>query len=346
MSKRDGLIREYVRGLLREFSTDDDDLNGVKINSGGLPPIFSDTGPKGGPEDESYRDLIKEYAWRIYLGIYGGYRPILVSGYDSKSDSDPTRSEVQQALEHAAEYTGEALDFFRKKSQRVAFEKQRLIEAISAKILQFEEPITDLENKMKLSAASGKGDVGKRKITILKDNITKLKGIIKNLNSLEAADVWALNLAVKSVKELIPDYTEDKTFSNNLEYKGIGASEGYEWAHKNDSTMSFMYQPRQLKEKLAKSGKLPGAHKIADDVIKAFKKYGGIGFKESYKLGNIVDLMKKVNHPGLDKSEREPQGYVHNKDAYEFAIQLRKTVGEQEYYDRHMDDRMKRHRGG
>jgi len=338
MDKREWLIREYVRGLLREFSTDD--VNGVKINFGGLPPISIDSGPKGGPEDESYRHLIKEYAWRIYLGIYGGYRPILVSGYDSKGDSDPSRNEVQQALEHAAEYTGEATDFFRKKFQRVAIEKQRLIVAISNKIIQFEEPIVELENKMKLAASSGKGDVGKRKITILKDNIAKLKGFIQNLNSLEATNIHALNSVIKYAKQLIPDYVEDKTLSNNLEYKGIGAGEGYKWAHENDSTMSFMYQTRQLKEKLAKSGKLPGAHKVADDVIKAFKKYGGIGLKESYNHGNILDLMKKVNHSGLDKSE--PQSYVHNKDAYEFAIQLRKSNSEQEYYDQHMADRMKR----
>ncbi len=345
------VLRAYIRELLNEFDIGANIGNGgVKLSSGGLPPIETNDGPERGPDDESYRNMIKEFAYRIYLGIYGGYRPILVKGYDPKGGEDPSKVEVQQALEHAAEYTGEAIDFYRKKHLMFENEKQRLDQVVSSKISELESLADDIENKMKLASAAGKGAVGKRKLTIIKNSISELRGAIKLIKpggyyygSLQSL-IQGLGIAIESIKKHIPDYPVNQKLFDNSEYKGIGSGEGYEWAHKNESIISLHYKPGKLREELINSDKMPKGHVITNDIIKAFKKYGGVGVQESYKEGNLLDLRKKTQiQDPEDFVKLEPGARpIHNKDAYEFAIAVRQNKAEQEYYDNHMADRMRR----
>ena len=79
-------------------------------------------------------------------------------------------------------------------------------------------------------------------------------------------------------------------------------------------------------------------------MLVPFKKYGDVGVQESYKEGNLYDLRRKTQiQDPEDPFKPEPGARaIHNKDAYEFAIAVRQNRAEQEYYDNHMADRMRR----
>jgi len=337
------VLRAYIRELLNEYDIMGRDDSKIKLGAGGLPPIFIEPGPERGPDDESYRNMIKEFAFRIYLGIYGGYRPILVKGYDPKSGEDPPKVEVQRALEHAAEYTGEAVDFYRRKRLIFSAMLEKIYTLVSERINELESNATVIEEKMKIAIAAGKGAVGKRKLAELKSKIRDLKSSIANLKNGYQDPLYTIKYIKKNYD--LDFEIDEKAFQ---EYRGIGSSEGYEWAHKNETMISLMYKPAKLRDELLKTGKMPNGHVITNDVIKAFKKYGDVGVQESYKEGNILQLRKKTGiQDPEDPFKPEPGARaIHNKDAYEFAIEVRKNRAEQEYYDNHMADRMRRHRGG
>jgi hypothetical protein len=337
------ILRAYIRELLNEYDIMGRDDSKIKLGAGGLPPIFIEPGPERGPDDESYRNMIKEFAFRIYLGIYGGYRPILVKGYDHKSGEDPPKAEVQRALEHAAEYTGEAVDFYRRKRLIFSAMLEKIYTLVSERISELESNATEIEEKMKIAVAAGKGAVGKRKLAELKSKIRDLKSSIANLKNGYQDPLYTIKYIKKNYD--LDFEIDEKAFQ---EYRGIGSSEGYEWAHKNETMISLMYKPAKLRDELLKTGKMPNGHVITNDVIKAFKKYGDVGVQESYKEGNILQLRKKTGiQDPEDPFKPEPGARaIHNKDAYEFAIEVRKNRAEQEYYDNHMADRMRRHRGG
>lgn len=337
------VLRAYIRELLNEYDIIGKGDSKIKLGAGGLPPIFIEPGPERGPDDESYRTMIKEFAFRIYQGIYGGHQPILVKGYNPKSGEDPSKPEVQRALEHAAEYTGEAIDFYRRKRLVVNAMSDKLYALLSERVSELESNASQIEEKMKIAIAAGKGAVGKRKLAELKGKIREFKNIMGNLRNGYQDPV---NIAKYVKKHYDLDFEIDEKALQ--EYNGIGSSEGFKWAHDIEYVWSLREKPAKLRDQLIKTGKMPNGHVITNDIIKAFKKYGDVGLYESYKEGNLYDLRNKTQiQDPEDFIKPEPGARrIHNSDAYEFAIAIRQNKAEQEYYDNHMADRMRRHRGG
>lgn len=333
------ILRSYIRELLNEYDIMNKDNSKIRLGAGGLPPIFSEPGPERGPDDESYRTMIKEFAFRIYLGIYGGYQPILVKGYNPNSGEDPSKPEVQRALEHAAEYTGEAIDFYRKKRLILNAILENIYALISERVDELESSALQIEEKMKIAIAAGKGAVGKRKLAEIKDKIRGLKSSVANLKNGYQDVKYTINYIKKNYD--LNFEIDEKAFQ---EYKGIGSSEGFKWAHDTEYIWSLREKPAKLRDHLIKTGKMPNGHIISNDIIKAFKKYGDVGVQESYKEGNLYDLRKKTQIQDPENFVKPEPGAraIHNKDAYEFAIAVRQNKSEQEYYEKHMVDRMRR----
>lgn len=332
------VLRECIREILNEYDIMGVGDSKIKLGSGGLPPGIREPGSERGPDDESYRNMIKEFAFRIYLGIYCGAEPVLVSKYDKKID--PSKGEVQRAVERAAEYTGESIDFYRRKRLAINEIMGKIHPILSEKINELESKASEIEDRMKGAIAAGKGAIGKRKLAEIKEKIRILKNYESNIKR-GYENIKVLADFIRNNYD--PGFKiDEKVFQ---EYKGIGSSEGYKWGH---TTEIFSQKAAKLRDELLKNGKMPNGHVITNDIIKAFKKYGAVGVNESYKEGSLYDLRKKTQIQDPEDFIKPDPGArpIHNKDAYEFAILVRQNYAEQSYYDDNMDFRMASRRPG
>ncbi len=239
MSNR--VLKQYIRELLNEYDISGN--NSIKAVGGDLPPIdIDDPGPHR-EDDNSYQNLMFEYAWRIYSGIHLYTKD----------------SEVKDKLV-LARYCGDALVLAKTVYEKFQEQKAKKVKEINDIIDEYRRTEVELERKMNASISAGKGAVGKRKLALLRDEIKKQQIVVReyeNIGGRWFKEVGHIDdmFRITKTPQIVPGYPKSLA-----------------WVHTDHgSRPSIKYRDDILRSRVMMSSKPLNSNKIANDILTILK---------------------------------------------------------------------------
>jgi hypothetical protein len=235
------ILKQYIRELLNEYDIDGN--NSIKAAGGDLPPIDIEEQEPHREDDNTYQNLMFEYAWRIYCNIHY---------YTSDS-------EVKDKLV-LARYCGDALVLAKSVYEKFQEQKAKKVKEINDIIDEYRRTEAELERKMNASISAGKGAVGKRKLALLRDEIKKQQIVVKEYE----------NIGGRWFKE---DGRIDNMFRITKTPQIVpGYPKSLSWVHTDHgSRPSIKYRDEVLRSRVMMSSKPLNSNKIANDILTILK---------------------------------------------------------------------------